>query len=55
MKIYEEHPAKGCYHYYDDYMKIGYTCWGYDRRTARRKLRERYPHLDQFRIRFIQK
>lgn len=54
MKIYIEHFAKGCYYFYDDYLKIGYTIYGVNERTAKRKLRERY-NLGRVKIEYINK
>ena len=50
--ITEEHYAKGCYHYYTDDLKIYYTCIWYSRQGARKALRNRYPWLNQYAIKF---
>lgn len=62
LEIREEHYCKGCYHYYFNYKNTAFYTNNYcytftavwcSRAWARRKLRERYPFLNDLKIRYV--
>lgn len=62
LKIREDNYCKGCYHYSFKYKNSAFytynylytfTAIGYTKRWARKKLRERYPFLNELKIKFI--
>lgn len=46
--IYEQHAARGVWHYYDDGGRVYFTAYGYTRAEARRTMRQTTPILKEF-------
>ena len=55
MLIYEEHYCRGCYHYYNDNLKVYFSALYTNKRDARHRLMKRYPELSQYKIKYISK